>query len=381
MGGAIGMGVAKALSSTRRETLVLTAAGAGAGLAAAFNAPLSGLVFVIEELQRDFRPNVFSAAFVAAASADIVTRVVAGQQPVYAIPAYQATPLSLLPVFLIVGVAAGLLGVGFNRSLLGALKFFSRMPSPKIFVATGIVGASIGAIAFLMPESVGGGHTIVNSALGTTEHVSSVPGLLVLRFVMTIGSYGTGVAGGIFAPLLALGALLGRGIGDVTSLLLPNVAFHPGVFGVVGMAALFTGIVRAPLTGIVLIVEMTASYSQMLPLLVACFAAYATAEALRDLPIYEALLQRDLLKGGTTLNEQEPIVLEIEIQPGSPFDGKEVKALGLPSGVVLVQCVDGEREFVPKANTLLAAHQRLTAIISADSEGGEAAFRHGCESE
>jgi CIC family chloride channel protein len=186
------------------------------------------------------------------------------------------------------------------------------------------------------------------------------------------------VAGGIFSPLLTIGAALGREVGAIAQAIFPGLVEHPGVFGVVGMGALFTGIVRAPLTGIVLIVEMTASYSQMLPLLVACFAAYATAEALRDMPVYEALLQRDLLRGGTPTSEAEPIVLELEVRPNSPYAGKEVRALGLPAGVVLVQCQDGERDFVPNANTKLKDHMRITAIVSPEAEGGARALREGC---
>jgi CIC family chloride channel protein len=378
MGGAIGMGLAKALDATRRETLTLTAAGAGAGLAAAFNAPLSGLVFVLEELQRDFRPTVFGAAFIAAATADVVTRVVAGQGPIFDVPNYPSTSLATIPAFLILGAAAGLVGVAFNKGLIGALNFFSRMRDSRVYWATGIVGACIGVVAIWNPDSVGSGRELVSAALADHNHLGSTSGMLVLRFLLTVVSYGTGVAGGIFSPLLTIGAILGRGVGDLTAVLVPGLVSHPGVFGVVGMGALFTGIVRAPLTGIVLIVEMTSSYSQMLPLLIACFAAYATAEALRDLPIYEALLERDLLRGGTPVGEEEPIVLELEIQPGAPFDGKDVRVLGLPPGVVLVQCQDDNREFVPNASTHLVAFMRLTAIVSPESEGGAAALREGC---
>ncbi len=378
MGGAIGMGVAKWLKSTKREALILTAAGAGAGLAAAFNAPLSGLIFVLEELQRDFRPTVFSAAFIAAASADVVTRVVAGQSPVFSVPSYSSTPLAILPGFLILGIASGLLGVVFNKSLVLALNGFARLDKRKVVLATAVVGGIVGAVAYISPNTVGGGHHLVNASIAEGGSVQAIPGLLLLRLTLTIGSYGTGVAGGIFAPLLALGALLGREVGDLAQLMFPQLVVHPGVFGVVGMASLFAAIVRAPLTGIVLIVEMTASYAQMLPLLVACFAAYAVAESLKDLPIYEALLQRDLLRGGSIENGSDPIVLELEVEPGSPFDGLQVRNLGLPSGVVLVKCQEGDREYVPDARTMLTAHQRVTAIISPESDGGVTAFRIGC---
>jgi CIC family chloride channel protein len=377
MGGASGMGVAKLLKSTKREQMVLTAAGAGAGLTAAFNAPLSGVIFVLEELQRDFRPMVLGAAFVAAATADVVTRVVAGQLPTFAVPAYAATSLALLPAYAVLGGLAGLLGVAFNKCLLRALDMYAKVPKQYGVYAAAVTGAAVGLVAYFAPDAVGGGHSVANQALDGSTLLAAIPLLLLLRFVLTIFSYGTGVAGGIFAPLLALGALLGLGVGETLGLMFPGHVPHPAVFAVVGMGACFTAIVRAPLTGIVLIVEMTSSYEQMLPLLVACFAAYATAEALRDLPIYEALLERDLLRGGMGHVEGESTVLEAEVQPGAPFDGKRVRDLGLPAGVVLVMCRDGSREWVPNASTMIEGYQKLTALIAADAQGGREAFWHG----
>jgi len=152
----------------------------------------------------------------------------------------------------------------------------------------------------------------------------------------------------------------------------------PAVFAVVGMAAYFTAIVRAPLTGIMLIVEMTGNYSQMLPLLVSCFCAYIMAEILKDLPIYEALLERDIQDGENISPLREPTVVEYIIEPGSRFDGRLVSTLGLPAGCILVRCSDGKREWVPKANTRLEAHMRFTAVISQDVPDGLSILHDGC---
>jgi len=152
------------------------------------------------------------------------------------------------------------------------------------------------------------------------------------------------------------------------------------VFAVVGMAAYFTAIVRAPLTGIMLIVEMTSNYSLLLPLLVSCFCAYAVAEYMHDLPIYESLLERDLNKtGGVAAVLKVPAVVEYIIQEGAPFIGKEIRTLGLPSGCILVRVADGQREWVPKANTRLQAHMRVTAVIAPDAVDSINVLRHGCE--
>ncbi|MGC9084555.1 MAG: chloride channel protein, partial [Anaerolineae bacterium] len=153
----------------------------------------------------------------------------------------------------------------------------------------------------------------------------------------------------------------------------------PEAFAVVGMAAYFTAIVRAPLTGIMLIVEMTGSYSLMLPLLVGCFFAYAVAEYLKDLPIYEALLERDLRRGGGAPALKNPVVVEFLIEPNSPFEGREIRSLGLPAGCIIVRCADGKREWVPKADTRLEAHMRITVVVAPEASRALEILRQGCQ--
>jgi len=379
MGGAVGAGIARLLKVGTQERLVLVAAGAGAGLAAAFNAPLAGLIFVLEELQRDFRPMVFGAAFIAAASADVVSRLFSGQLPVFSAPAYPAPALALLPIFALLGVVAGFLGVGFNRGLIASLELFARV-GPRYSVLKGVVvGAAAGLFAYFSPQLVGSGHSLAELALEAKLALTFVPLFFVARFVLTLGSYGSGAPGGIFSPLLALGALLGLAVGDIAKMGFPHAGISPGAFAVVGMAAYFTAIVRAPLTGIVLIVEMTSSYALSLPLLVACFCAYGAAEATKDLPIYEALLQRELAKApDDAVSQQETIVLEVEVEAGSLFDGLKVRDLGLPPGVLLVSCRDGHRDWLPDADTQVSAHMRITAVVSMHSDRGLEALREGC---
>lgn len=378
MGGAVGHGIARWMNLSSRDSLTLTAAGAGAGLAGAFNAPLSGLVFVLEEMQRDFRPQVFSAAFIAAASADIVTRLASGQLPVFSVPDYPTPSLMLLPVFALLGCLAGPLGVLFNRSLMSALDWRAGLAKRRRLAVVGATGAACGLTAWFFPGAVGGGHTLAESVLTGGIALWAIPLWFVARFGLTVFSYGTGAAGGIFAPLLVLGALMGLATGQITHWVVPALAPQPGAFAVVGMAAYFTSIVRAPLTGVVLILEMTGNYDQMLPLLVSCFCAYAVAEYLRDMPIYEALLNRDLVRSGIDRAATAPMVVEFEVEPGAPFVGRQVSALGLPNGCILVRCCHDGREWIPTAKTRLVAHVRITAMISPESVGALELLRRGC---
>jgi CIC family chloride channel protein len=381
MGGAVGDAVSRWLKIPSQERRTLIAAGAGAGLAAAFNAPLAGVIFVLEEVQRDFHPFVFGAVFLAAVIADIVARLLAGAFPVFSIPEYASPPTTALPIFGVLGIFTGLLGVAFNRSLLGTMNLFAHVKGRWSLGIVAAVGAMVGIIGWFSPLAVGGGHSLAETALAGNLILAAIPILFVIRFLMTISSYATGAAGGIFAPLLALGALLGLGVGQLAHGFLPAIVPEPAVFAVVGMAAYFTAIVRAPLTGIVLIVEMTGDYQQMLPLLVTCFCAYAVAELLNDVPIYEALLERDLITDATHLKLKEPMVIDLVIEKGARFAGQEVRLLGLPPGCVLIRCSKGGRVFVPTAMTRLEAHMKVTAVIAPEAADGLNILREGCKAQ
>jgi CIC family chloride channel protein len=379
MGGAVGVIVSEFLKVSTRERLILVAAGAGAGLAAAFNAPLAGFLFVLEELQRDFRRGVFGAALIAAAVADIVARSFAGQLPIFVIPSYPTPSLLTLPLFVILGVVMGLLGVLYNRTMIWTLNLFGRAKGTQILWVAAATGGIIGWIGWYEPRLGGTGHALTESVLMGEIALAVVPFWFLLRFIMSMTSTSTGTAGGIFAPMLVLGALAGMGVGQVLHLLLPTVVTQPEIFAVVGMSAYFAAIVRTPLTGIILIVEMTGNYEQLLPLLTASLCAYLVAEHLHDLPLYERLLRRELAKSGIEAHPQQPMVVEMMVQPESPFAGKMVRELGLPAGCILVACQDEHHSQIPTASTRLTPHMRVTAMISPGADNSLVALRDGCE--
>lgn len=292
MGGALGAMVARVfrvrLGEGERRALV--SAGAGAGLAAAFNAPLSGLIFVLEELHGKFTPVMFVGAFLASVSADVVSRLLVGEAPVFHVVGMKPPGVSTVPFAALVGALAGAVGVLFNRCLLGTLALRDRMRRVPVALMAGVLGAVVGLAGAMCPPLAGSGSPLVQRAMTGQIVAGSVLLFLVIRFALTMLSYGTGAAGGIFAPLLVLGALLGLWFGTSVQAYMPAAAsVPPQVFCVLGMGALFTAIVRAPLTGIVLMIELTGDYGFMLPLLASCLLAYAVAETLGNAPIYEAL--------------------------------------------------------------------------------------------
>lgn len=245
MGGAVGEAISRWLKVSSRERLTLISAGAGAGLAAAFNAPLSGLVFVLEEVQRDFQPIVFGAAFIAAAVADIVARIGSNQFPIFTVPTYAIAPLAALPFFALLGIVTGGLGVLFNRSLLASIDIYARVPPRFIIPVAALAGGAVGFVGWFSPSAIGGGHILAEAALKGDMLLSAIPLFFIIRFALINVSYGTGAPGGIFAPLLVLGALIGLALGQIVHSLFPSIAPTPAVFAVVGMAAYFTAIVRA----------------------------------------------------------------------------------------------------------------------------------------
>jgi CIC family chloride channel protein len=201
-----------------------------------------------------------------------------------------------LPASLLTGLLAGGLGVVFNRGLRASLDFFQGLRGRPGWAYASAVGLGIGLVAWVVPHAVGGGEGLVVATLNGETPWWALPPYFVLRFALTMASYGCGAPGGIFAPLLVLGSEIGLGVGKLGHWLFPVAMDHPETFAVVGMAAYFAGIVRAPLTAVVLIVEMTGNDSLVLPLLVASLTAYGVADFLGDRPIYEALLERDLLR-------------------------------------------------------------------------------------
>jgi CIC family chloride channel protein len=292
MGGTIGRLTSDALKRYLPEPWTLIAAGAGAGLAVAFNAPLAAVVFVTEELLHRFSARVFSATLVACISGTVVLRFFLGNATEFGTPRLAVLSPEVLPSYLVLGLLAGLVGVAFNVSLIRGLQIFGRAARWPHGTKGALVGAAIGLLAWFVPDLVGGGENVAQSAILRAIPWGTLLGFLLARFLLTIASYGTGAPGGIFAPLLAVGALLGSTFASLESDL-----FHrphdPAPYAIVAMAACFTAIVRSPLTAVILLLEMTGSWPLILPMMAASLTAYAVPELLGNAPIYDSLRERD----------------------------------------------------------------------------------------
>jgi chloride channel protein, CIC family len=291
MGATLAHLLGKTFGRNTADCRSLLAAGAGAGLAAAFNAPLAGSAFVLEELIRQFETRNAIAALGASGSAIVVARLFTGPAPDFVVTTIPYPALSDNLLCFALGVAAGLLGAGYNRVLLGALAIADRFARWPVEVRAAIVGAAAGALAWFAPGLAGGGDALTQHTLDGTEALALLPLIFMLRLVFGAVSYAAGTPGGLFAPLLVLGAQMGFLFGALFDPGASDPTAHAATFAVVGMAAFFTAVVRAPLTGIILVTEMTDN-SRLL--LAACFSAIAVATMLREPPIYDALKERTL---------------------------------------------------------------------------------------
>lgn len=298
MGGNLGemIGEWSGLSRHRRDALV--AAGAAAGLATAFNAPLAGVLFVLEEMRTQFRFTFtnFSIVAVCCVFAIMVLHRILGSEPAIPMSVFNLPDLSSVWLFFIFGIMAGFVGLLFNITLMKSLYALDKLSPSMRHVYVLLVGLAVGYFAYTHPDIVGGGYGIIHQSLTMNPTFSVLVIVLVIRFIATMLCYNTGVPGGIFAPMLALGTLLGVTASHIFQWLAPTIAVDPGMFAVAGMGALFAAIVRAPITGIILVVEMTNNYMLIYPLMVTCLMSTLVVQLAGNPPIYAQLLRRTLKK-------------------------------------------------------------------------------------
>lgn len=295
IGACVGQGLSQTSHRTRFESRILMTAGAGAGLAAAFNAPLAGVIFGLEEMQKTISPALLLTGITASITAATVTEVVFGMSPVFSMGYLLPLPLNLFDILVVAGIVIGLLGRLFNIALAYSLNTYSRlglsgMKKPLVpLTLAGILG-------FVLPEILGGGNLLVDSLVVTDYTIGFLCLLFVGKFLFTMICFGSGVPGGIFLPMLVLGAAGGAVLAKLLVLagLLPAMYYADII--VFGMAAYFSAVVKSPVTGSILILEMTGSFQHMLALLVVSLTAYVISDLTGGRPVYDELLDRALGK-------------------------------------------------------------------------------------
>jgi chloride channel protein, CIC family len=289
----IGAAIGHLLGTTFRrddnDRRVLLAAAAGAGLATAFNAPIAGAVFVLEELVGQFDVTISIATLGTSAGAIGIARLLLGRDPDFVVPVLAQLDVGNLWSHLVLGIVLGVLGVAYSRTILGMIAVQTRLNRIAVEWRAAAIGAVIGLLGWFAPDLIGGGDILTQQALSSNVLFSAIAVTFLIRFALGPLSYSAQTPGGLFAPMLTIGSQAGLLMGWLWIRLFHSSTFLPQEFAIVGMAAFFTSVVRAPVTGIILVIELTGSSSLLLPMLAAAFTAMSVATFMKQPPIYSSL--------------------------------------------------------------------------------------------
>jgi CIC family chloride channel protein len=293
----VGAGIASVLGrwlGLRPEKVkALIPVGAAAAIAAAFNTPMAAVLFALEEVVGDLHAPVLGSVVLASATSWAVLRLLLGNNPLFHVPQYELVHPLELGIYAVLGIAGGFLSVAFTKLLLVMRKRFLLLPRSTRWWHPAVGGLLVGLMGWFVPQVLGVGYSYVGNALDGTMAIKLMVLLIVLKLFAITTCYASGNAGGIFGPSLFLGAMLGGAIGTVAHHWLPTYTAAPGAYALVGMGALFAGIVRAPMTSVLMIFEMTRDYTVIVPLMIANLASLFISTRFQKEPIYEALAQQD----------------------------------------------------------------------------------------
>ena len=364
IGATVGQGVSRILGRLKIEEKFLITSGASAGLAAAFNAPLAGVIFAMEELNKNFSPAILMSTVAASLSADFVTKLFYGSTSAFDFPILPILPVNYYIYLIGLGLLIGIFGGFFNRSLLKTLEIKDKIGLPNtIIIAISLLIA--GLLGYFLPEVLGGGNHLIDSLSQSYFPISLLILLVLAKFFFTLISYSTGVPGGIFLPILVIGALTGNIYSDLIVKIFHVSPYYSNNFIIFAMAAYFTAVVKAPITGSILITEMTGSFSHLWALITVSTVAYLASDLLKTKPIYEALYARILTKKSSNINKKETMLLiETVVCLGSEISDKSVKQVVWPKHCLLVNIKRGDQEIIPQGDTEIYAGDHIFALVN-----------------
>ena len=366
LGAMVGKGFSWLTNKLRTEEKMLMTCGAGAGLAGAFSAPLAGVVFSLEELHKNFSTDILLSTMAASVTSDFVSSYIFGLSPVFGLHIAGRLPLSRYWMVILLGLVLGVFGVFYNWMTSFVQDLYDKLP--RKFMRVAVPFLCVAVLAACYPYVLGSGHGIVAEVARGDFAIKALLILLAVKFLFSIVSFGSGVPGGIFLPLLVLGAITGglfaAAVGDLAGygdLYLAN-------FVILGMAGYFTAIVRAPITGVLLITEMTGDFKNFLSLSIVALVSYLAADILKGQPIYDQLLHRMLSKdadyGTTEETRSHKVLLESDVYIGCPMDGEKIEEMLLPPGCLVVSVQRDKREIVPSGSTILQGGDKLILLCS-----------------
>lgn len=289
IGAGIASVIARRFGLSAKHVKALVPVGCAAALAAAFNTPIAAVLFSLEEILGDMHAPVLGSVVLSSATSWMVLHLILGDQPLFHVPSYQLVHPLEFGIYAILGVVGGLGSVCFVKLLLNLRIWFRKLPKSTVWLQPVAGGLLVGLLGWWMPQVLGVGYDYVDRVLGGDFPIRTVAILAVLKIVATPVCYSSGNAGGIFGPSLFIGAMIGAATGGVAHMLLPGLTANPGAYALVGMGTAFAGIVRTPLTSVIMIFEMTRDYAIIVPLMISNLISFFISRRLQPDPIYEAL--------------------------------------------------------------------------------------------
>ncbi|MFR5267080.1 ClC family H(+)/Cl(-) exchange transporter [Clostridium sp.] len=350
------------------EKRFLISSGAGAGLAAAFNAPFAGVMFVLEEVHKKFTPILFVSAIAASVSSDMVTWVFFGKQPILFGSILKPMPAKDYPYLIVLGIIMGFAGVIYNLTLVKTMGLYSKLKiSIKYRMMIPFVCAMFFGICF--PQVLGGGCSLINSILVTGMALKIAIVLLIAKFAFSMISFCSSTPGGILFPLLTLGSLVGVIFGNVSIRYCGVNPVYMINFILFAMAAMFASIVRAPITGLILVCEMSGSFTEFGAIALVCGIAYLTAELLKNEPIYESLFNmRYHNQTGIPNESDKDLIISYIVEMGSSIVGKKLKEIKLVEHALVVSIEREGESLIPNGDDIIMAGDTINIMVSEKKE-------------
>lgn len=293
VGAGIGSVLGRLLGLSPDKVKALIPVGAAAAIAAAFNTPLAAVLFALEEIVGDLHAPVLGSVVLASGTSWVVLRLLLGDHPLFKVPQYHLAHPAEFAAYAVLGIAGGLVSVAFSKLLLGMRERFLRFPQNTLWFQPVVGGLLVGLMGLFVPQVLGVGYGYVGDALNGNMALKLMALLVVLKLLAVTTSYASGNAGGIFGPSLFIGAMLGGCVGTWAHRLFPAYTATPGAYALVGMGAVFAGVVRAPMTSVLMIFEMTQDYAVIVPLMISCLVSLFVSHRFQKAGIYEALAVQD----------------------------------------------------------------------------------------
>ena len=326
----------------------------------------------VEEVHKNFSASVLVSAMTSALTADFLCSTVTGTDTVFQFEILQVLPPEHYALIVGLGVILGVFGAGYNWFTLKVQSWYRSIGPAGQTGKLLIPFLCAGVLGFTAPELLGTGHSLIEELTNSQMTMGAILFLLAGRFLFSAVSFGSGAPGGIFFPLLVIGGLTGGAYAQAAIQLLGMDPVYINNFVLLAMAGYFAAIVRAPLTGIILIFEMTGSLSQMLSLSIVSVTAYITATLLHSRPIYESLLERLLARGEgqEAYVHGQKVLLEYVVEKGSALDGARIADVEWPKGCLIVAVQRGAKELIPRGKTTLQMGDVLVAMTDEELQAG-----------